>query len=299
MLGSMPQVRIMIPPKGMVQLWAWIQNSDDRTWWACIGWTAPHDDQLVLCTAYVAPTTYASATTPTTATYPASTKPAHPRPGRRRPHSSATTAGPAHTTATAKSTAATSNHPFRPRGGSGSRGNGMNYVVGWPPDQDSTGAPPVMLGLPLPCDGAQLSARARRPSWPEASTESACLPQSGLTYVRLLQVSDLRVTVAVARVLREFLADPADSRYGYDLMRATSFPSGKLYPILARLVRAGWLVREQEVCTPVQEGRPARFYYRLTPDGVAAARQELALLSSQITGSASRFGYLRPEGGLA
>jgi hypothetical protein len=51
----MPQVRIMIPPKGMVQLWAWIQNSDDRTWWACVGWTAPHNDHLVLCTAYVAP----------------------------------------------------------------------------------------------------------------------------------------------------------------------------------------------------------------------------------------------------
>jgi hypothetical protein len=51
----MPQVRIMIAPKGMVQLWAWIQNSDDRIWWACIGWTAPHNDQLVLCAAYVSP----------------------------------------------------------------------------------------------------------------------------------------------------------------------------------------------------------------------------------------------------
>jgi hypothetical protein len=40
-LGTMPQVRIMIPPKGMVQLWAWIQNSDDRSWLVCIGWTAP------------------------------------------------------------------------------------------------------------------------------------------------------------------------------------------------------------------------------------------------------------------
>lgn len=45
----------MIPPKGMVQLWAWIQCSDDRRWWACVGWTAPHDDSLVLCTGYVSP----------------------------------------------------------------------------------------------------------------------------------------------------------------------------------------------------------------------------------------------------
>jgi hypothetical protein len=54
-LGTMPEVRIMIPPKGMVQLWAWIQCTDDRTWWACVGWTTPHDDSLVLCTGYGSP----------------------------------------------------------------------------------------------------------------------------------------------------------------------------------------------------------------------------------------------------
>ena len=55
MLGTVPEVRIMIPRKGMVQLWAWIQCTDDRRWWACVGWTTPHDDHLVLCTGYVAP----------------------------------------------------------------------------------------------------------------------------------------------------------------------------------------------------------------------------------------------------
>ena len=48
-------------------------------------------------------------------------------------------------------------------------------------------------------------------------------------------MSDVRVTVAVARVLREFVADASEPRYGYELMQLTGFPSGKLYPILARL----------------------------------------------------------------
>jgi hypothetical protein len=43
------------------------------------------------------------------------------------------------------------------------------------------------------------------------------------------------MTLAVAAVLRVFLDDPDAPRYGYELMRRTGFPSGKLYPILARL----------------------------------------------------------------
>jgi PadR family transcriptional regulator, regulatory protein PadR len=55
--------------------------------------------------------------------------------------------------------------------------------------------------------------------------------------------SGISVTVATARVLRAFLADASRPRYGYDLMRETGYASGKLYPILARLTRAGWLER--------------------------------------------------------
>ena len=57
MLGRpLPQVRILIPPRGMAQLMAWIQCSDDHSWWACVGWTANHDNDLILCTGYVAST---------------------------------------------------------------------------------------------------------------------------------------------------------------------------------------------------------------------------------------------------
>jgi PadR family transcriptional regulator, regulatory protein PadR len=94
-------------------------------------------------------------------------------------------------------------------------------------------------------------------------------------------MSEVRVTIAVARVLRAFLDDIDKARYGYDLMRETGFPSGKLYPILARLQKAGWLVREREVIDPAAERRPARTLYRLSAPGVAAARQELAALAAE------------------
>jgi hypothetical protein len=55
-------------------------------------------------------------------------------------------------------------------------------------------------------------------------------------------------------VLREFLTDPTEPRHGYELMQLTGFPSGKLYPLLARLHRAGLLVREREDVDPREAG---------------------------------------------
>jgi hypothetical protein len=97
----------------------------------------------------------------------------------------------------------------------------------------------------------------------------------------LTVVDDVRVTVAVAAVLRIFLEEPTAPRYGYDLMNKSGFPSGKLYPILARLRKAGWLDSEMESIDPTIEGRPRRRWYRITADGVAKARVELALLHQQ------------------
>jgi PadR family transcriptional regulator PadR len=106
--------------------------------------------------------------------------------------------------------------------------------------------------------------------------------------------SKVRITVAVARVLREFLADPSRPRHGYDLMRATGYPSGKLYPVLARLQHAGILARSAEEVDTADAGRPARFLYRLTDDGAVLAGQELAVLSAQLSVPARR--RLRPQG---
>lgn len=95
-------------------------------------------------------------------------------------------------------------------------------------------------------------------------------------------MQNLRVTLAVATLLRVFLEDPGEPRYGYDLMRQTGFPSGKLYPILARLEAAGWLIKELEQVSPAAVGRPARRNYRLSGEGAAAARRELAVVNAQL-----------------
>ncbi|WP_433832698.1 PadR family transcriptional regulator [Actinoplanes sp. CA-015351] len=94
--------------------------------------------------------------------------------------------------------------------------------------------------------------------------------------------SPVRVTAAVSKVLAAFLEDPEADRYGLDLMRVSGHPSGTLYPILLRLQRAGWVAAEWEQIDPVAAGRPARRYYRLTPDGVVAARTEIAALRQQL-----------------
>ena len=91
-----------------------------------------------------------------------------------------------------------------------------------------------------------------------------------------------RLTTGVVTVLAAFLDDPDSDRYGLDLMRATGHPSGTLYPILLRLQNAGWVEAYWEEIDPVQAGRPARRYYRLTPDGRASAYTEVAALQAQL-----------------
>jgi DNA-binding PadR family transcriptional regulator len=92
----------------------------------------------------------------------------------------------------------------------------------------------------------------------------------------------LRVTAAVSKVLAAFLEDSDVDRYGLDLMRASGHPSGTLYPILLRLQNAGWVEAYWEEIDPVAAGRPARRYYRLTPDGLVSAQTELAALQAHL-----------------
>lgn len=95
-------------------------------------------------------------------------------------------------------------------------------------------------------------------------------------------MSDVRITISVAAVLRAFLDEPRKPRYGYDLMRQTRQASGKLYPILARLERAGWLERWREQEDASEAGRPNRVMYRLTGEGTARARIGLAELHQEL-----------------
>jgi PadR family transcriptional regulator, regulatory protein PadR len=116
---------------------------------------------------------------------------------------------------------------------------------------------------------------------PASSPWTRCMPYVRIMTVQSERVSELRVTVAVAQLLVTLMADVSQPRYGYELMRATGFPSGKLYPIMGRLTNAGWVTREHEDIDPAQEGRPARYIYRLTEHGIRAARYELAVLNQK------------------
>jgi PadR family transcriptional regulator PadR len=100
------------------------------------------------------------------------------------------------------------------------------------------------------------------------------------------------MTGPVERVLGAFLADPAASRYGYDLMKAARLPSGTLYPLLARLEREKLVTSAWE--TPQQDGQRPRKYYQLTADGIQIARVELAQASARRQRASAHLGRPAP-----
>lgn len=110
-------------------------------------------------------------------------------------------------------------------------------------------------------------------------------------------MQDLDITPKMATVLKVFLEDPDQSRYGFELMKLTGLASGSLYPMLARLDGAGWLTRGREDIDPRAAGRPARTNYTITGAAVSAARIQLAELSERYRPPA--LGRLRPQGGTA
>ena len=88
-------------------------------------------------------------------------------------------------------------------------------------------------------------------------------------------VRPVRITLPTAAVLRQMLDDPTADYYGFALAEATSFPSGTIYPILARLETAGWVASFWEEEEPAELERPRRRMYRLTGAGTRAAREAL------------------------
>jgi PadR family transcriptional regulator PadR len=108
---------------------------------------------------------------------------------------------------------------------------------------------------------------------------------------------ELEITPRTAKVLKIFLEDPGQPRYGFELMKLTGLASGSLYPMLARLEEAGWLTRGREDIDPREAGRPLRLHYTIAGDAVTAARVQLAALSDQYRPPTP--GRLRPQGGTA
>ncbi len=93
-----------------------------------------------------------------------------------------------------------------------------------------------------------------------------------------------RVTRQTERVLAAFLREPTRRRYGLEIGKAAGLKSGTLYPILARLEAAGWVVSEWEQIDASVEGRRPRRYYRLTGEGKRVARAAVQETAAQLRG---------------
>ncbi len=91
----------------------------------------------------------------------------------------------------------------------------------------------------------------------------------------------MRLSIAAALVLQAV----ADGRqYGFDIVDATGYPTGTVYPALRRLERDG-LVRSEweDARTARRDARPPRRYYELTRDGrraLAEAAERLRPLAA-------------------
>ena len=103
----------------------------------------------------------------------------------------------------------------------------------------------------------------------------------------------------MAALIKIFLEDTQQPRFGLELIRITGQPSGSIYPSLAKFEHAGWLVGGKEDIDPRAEGRPARRFYRLTGAGARAAHNQLAALSEQYRPPGTSRPRLAPQGGTA
>jgi len=85
----------------------------------------------------------------------------------------------------------------------------------------------------------------------------------------------MRMSLQTLQLLQVFMEDPAEPRYGLQLMERTQLKSGTIYPALHRLESAGWLRSWDEDVDAAAVGRPARRLYALTPSGHAAVEEAL------------------------
>jgi len=86
-------------------------------------------------------------------------------------------------------------------------------------------------------------------------------------------------SVQTLAVLAELCATPSQWRHGYGIARDTGLKSGTLYPVLIRLAERGLVEACWEDGQPA--GRPRRHLYRLSSDGLAAARAALAVAAPE------------------
>lgn len=84
-----------------------------------------------------------------------------------------------------------------------------------------------------------------------------------------------RMSGPTLKALRQLVMAAPTAVAGADITRATQVAAGTLYPLLARLEAAGWIVGRWEDVDPRVVGRPRRRFYALTEVGMRRARAEL------------------------
>ncbi|MEU6671649.1 PadR family transcriptional regulator [Streptomyces sp. NPDC046727] len=85
-------------------------------------------------------------------------------------------------------------------------------------------------------------------------------------------MTSIRLTTPTLGVIGVLLSSTADDpAWGLKICEETGLGSGTVYPILERLVAAGWVTRYEE--TGEHPGRPKRYYYELTAVGEQAAHR--------------------------
>jgi DNA-binding PadR family transcriptional regulator len=84
------------------------------------------------------------------------------------------------------------------------------------------------------------------------------------------------MTLQTIAVLQAMLEAPAHAHYGLQIAGKVHLPTGTIYPILARLEKAGWVASTWEERDPAELERPRRRLYTLTGTGAHAARAALA-----------------------
>jgi DNA-binding PadR family transcriptional regulator len=90
------------------------------------------------------------------------------------------------------------------------------------------------------------------------------------------------MTVQTQAVLHALLTDPTEELYGLEIAERTNLLPGSTYPILVRLLEAGWIEDRWEEDDPHDKRRPRRRYYKLTEDGAVAARDALRKTSNKL-----------------
>lgn len=76
----------------------------------------------------------------------------------------------------------------------------------------------------------------------------------------------MRTTKSLIAVANELLKEPKKPTYAYQLHQRTGIQLSNIYPMINRLLEAGW-IKQKGKPIPGLAGRPPRKMYELTPLG--------------------------------